>query len=98
MKATLDQTGRIELPGLVQAQLGVKPGDEVCFEQLEGAWIILSAPKREDRSETESNDDDLNWPDLDYRTVSPRRVGEVKVKFEHRGRLKPMGIDLDELS
>jgi hypothetical protein len=98
MKATLDQTGRIELPGLVQAQLGVKPGDEVRLEQLEDAWVIRSVPKPEDQSETESDDDNLNWPDMEYQSISPRRFGEVTAKFEHRGRLKPMWIDLDESS
>ena len=32
MKTTLDQTGRIELPDSVRAQLGVKAGDEVLLE------------------------------------------------------------------
>ena len=47
MKATLDQIGRIELPGPVQTQLGVSPGDEVRFEQLEEGWIIRSVRQRE---------------------------------------------------
>jgi bifunctional DNA-binding transcriptional regulator/antitoxin component of YhaV-PrlF toxin-antitoxin module len=98
MKATLDQTGRIKLPGLVRAQLGLAPGDEVRFEQLEGAWIIRSIPKPNERIEAESDDDDLNWPDLDYQPMSPRRVGELTVNFEYRGRLTPMRLDLDEAS
>jgi bifunctional DNA-binding transcriptional regulator/antitoxin component of YhaV-PrlF toxin-antitoxin module len=96
MKVTLDPAGRIELPSLVQAQLGVKPGDEVRFEQFEDVWIIRSVPSVEDRSKTASDDDDLNWPDLDYQSVSPNRVGEVAVRYEHRGKLKPMPIDLNE--
>ena len=98
MKATLDQIGRIELPGPVQTQLGVSPGDEVRFEQLEGGWIIRSVRQPEAGSESELDDDDLNWPELDYQSASPRRVGEVTVKFEHRGRLKPMRIELEESS
>ncbi|NUQ64451.1 MAG: AbrB/MazE/SpoVT family DNA-binding domain-containing protein [Pirellulales bacterium] len=33
-------TGRIELLGLVQAQLGVKPGDELTLEEENGKWFL----------------------------------------------------------
>lgn len=40
MKATLDEAGRIQLPDSVCAQLGLKPGDDVIFEERNGHWII----------------------------------------------------------
>ena len=40
MKTFLDDTGRIVLPGLMQAQLGVKPGDELTLEEKNGKWFI----------------------------------------------------------
>ncbi len=43
MKATLDEAGRIELPAIVQAQLGVKAGDEVLLENQGGQWVIRAA-------------------------------------------------------
>ena len=43
MRTTLDQTGRIELPDSVQAQLGVKAGDEVLLENHGGQWVIMAA-------------------------------------------------------
>jgi bifunctional DNA-binding transcriptional regulator/antitoxin component of YhaV-PrlF toxin-antitoxin module len=43
MKTILDQTGRIELPQLVQAQLGVKAGDQVLLENHGGQWVIRAA-------------------------------------------------------
>ena len=43
MKTTLDQTGRIELPDFVQAQLGVKAGDEVLLENHGGQWVLMGA-------------------------------------------------------
>jgi bifunctional DNA-binding transcriptional regulator/antitoxin component of YhaV-PrlF toxin-antitoxin module len=42
MKTTLDETGRIELPESVQAQLGVKAGDEVLLENHGGQWLIMA--------------------------------------------------------
>jgi len=96
MKATMDGTGRIELPGIVQTQLGIRPGDEVRFEPLKGAWIIRSVPRSRGQTGPELDGDDLSWPDLDYRCVAPRRIGQVKAMVQHRGRLKPMRIDLDE--
>lgn len=43
MKTTLDQTGRIELPHSVQAELGLKAGDEVLLESHAGQWMIRAA-------------------------------------------------------
>ena len=43
MKATLDQTGRIELPPIVQEQLAVKAGDQVLLENHGGHWVIRAA-------------------------------------------------------
>jgi len=43
MKTTLDHTGRIELPDVVQAELGVKAGDEVLLENQGGRWVIMAA-------------------------------------------------------
>jgi bifunctional DNA-binding transcriptional regulator/antitoxin component of YhaV-PrlF toxin-antitoxin module len=40
MRALLDNAGRIRLPDLVQAQLGVKPGDELAFDEELGRWFI----------------------------------------------------------
>ena len=96
MKATLDQGGRIELPAVVQVELGVKPGDELSFEPLEGAWVIRLVAKAGNPNDSAAADDDLNWPELEYDSLSPTRVGEATVEFEHRGRLKPMPIELDQ--
>jgi bifunctional DNA-binding transcriptional regulator/antitoxin component of YhaV-PrlF toxin-antitoxin module len=43
MKTTIDSFGRIQLPENLQAQLGVKPGDEVVIEERGGEWVIKSA-------------------------------------------------------
>src|SRR5712692_2064660 len=43
VKTTIDSTGRIQLPEDLQVQLGVKPGDEVVFEERAGEWVIKSA-------------------------------------------------------
>ncbi len=96
MKATLDQGGRVELPAVVQVELGVKPGDELSFEQLEGDWVIRPVAKADDSNDADAADDELNWPELEYESLSPRRVGKASVKFEYRGPLKPMPIELDE--
>jgi len=42
MKTTIDSSGRIQLPNDLQAQLGVKPGDEVVLEERGGEWVIRS--------------------------------------------------------
>ena len=40
MKATLDSDGRIQLPSEIQAQLGLKPGDDVILESQNGQCVI----------------------------------------------------------
>jgi bifunctional DNA-binding transcriptional regulator/antitoxin component of YhaV-PrlF toxin-antitoxin module len=40
VKTIIDDAGRIQLPDVVQAQLGVKPGDEVLLENRNGEWAI----------------------------------------------------------
>lgn len=96
MKATLDHGGRIELPAVVQIELGVKPGDELSFEPLTGAWVIRLVAKTGNSNNSAAADDDLNWPELEYESLAPRSVGEATAEFKHRGRLKPMPIELDQ--
>ena len=43
MKTVIDASGCIQLPQDLQAQLGVKPGDEVILESRAGEWVIRSA-------------------------------------------------------
>jgi bifunctional DNA-binding transcriptional regulator/antitoxin component of YhaV-PrlF toxin-antitoxin module len=43
MKATLDDAGRIALPPALQADLGVKAGDELLLENQGGQWVIRAA-------------------------------------------------------
>lgn len=43
VKATLDEAGRIALPAALQAQLGVKAGDEVLLEEQGGVRILRAA-------------------------------------------------------
>jgi bifunctional DNA-binding transcriptional regulator/antitoxin component of YhaV-PrlF toxin-antitoxin module len=43
MKAMLDDTGRIRVPDRVQADLGVKVGDELAWEKENGRWFLESA-------------------------------------------------------
>jgi len=69
MKATLDDTGRIELPHSLQSQLGVKAGDEVVLENYAGQWVIRAA-----RDET-----GLSWKGnvLVHEGVCPQPVDQV---------------------
>jgi bifunctional DNA-binding transcriptional regulator/antitoxin component of YhaV-PrlF toxin-antitoxin module len=69
MKATLDDTGRIELPPSVQSQLGVKAGDEVVLENRAGQWVIRAA-----RDET-----GLSWKGnaLVHEGVCPQPVDQI---------------------
>jgi hypothetical protein len=73
----------------------VKPGDELTFESLEGAWAIRRVAKAGDPNVSVAADDNLNWLELEYESMSPSRVGEATVEFVHRGRLRPMPIELD---
>jgi AbrB family looped-hinge helix DNA binding protein len=43
MKTVIDDAGRVQLPENVRAQLGVRPGDEVVWEERAGEWVIKSA-------------------------------------------------------
>ena len=54
MKTTLDSQGRVQLPGEIQTQLGVKPGDAVILESQPDQCVI-----RPDR--TESGESGLCW-------------------------------------
>lgn len=51
MKTLLDEAGRIQLPDLVQTQLGVKPGDELAWEEENGRWFLGPASARPIRPE-----------------------------------------------
>jgi bifunctional DNA-binding transcriptional regulator/antitoxin component of YhaV-PrlF toxin-antitoxin module len=51
MKTLVDDAGRIQLPDLVQAQLGVKPGDELDWEEEDGRWFLGPASSRPVRPE-----------------------------------------------
>ncbi len=44
MKATIDRDGRIQLGQDLQSQLGLRPGDDVVFENRAGEWILKAAP------------------------------------------------------
>lgn len=91
MKTSLDDFGRILLPQAVQAQLGVKPGDELALQEDKGQWFlkpIISAAN--------PRDDDLNWEELDYSSVPPRGTGEVAARIQRRSKLMPMAYDLDD--
>ena len=69
MRALLDNAGRIRLPDLVQAQLGVKPGDELAFEEELGRWFIKPStspdPPHELATPRDDSSDDLGCEELD---------------------------------
>jgi bifunctional DNA-binding transcriptional regulator/antitoxin component of YhaV-PrlF toxin-antitoxin module len=44
MKATIDRDGRIQLGQDLQNKLGLRPGDDVVFEDRAGEWILKAAP------------------------------------------------------
>ena len=96
MKTLLDDAGRILLPVSVQTQLGVKPGDELTLEEENGKWLIKPVELAATGPPVGSADDDLNWEELDYRSVPLNRSRQVAVRIEHRGRLQPMAHELDE--
>ncbi len=43
-----------------------------------------------------ANTDDLHWEDLDYKPVPLKHAGQVAIRVEQRGQLKPMVHHLDE--
>ena len=96
MKTLIDDTGRIQLPVSVQAQLGVKPGDELTLEEENGKWLIKPVGLSADYPPVGTADDDLNWEELEYYSIPLIRSRQVAVRIEHRGRLQPMAHDLDE--
>jgi bifunctional DNA-binding transcriptional regulator/antitoxin component of YhaV-PrlF toxin-antitoxin module len=100
MKALLDSAGRIRLPDLVQAKLGVKPGDELALEEEHGRWFIIPGMSRETPPELVTGhpdpDDDLDWEELDYVPVPLKRAGQVAVRIAPRGKLQPMVPPADE--
>ncbi len=91
MKTSLDDVGRILLPPVVQAQLGVKPGDELALQEQDGQWFLKPIPPSVD-----PHGDDLDWEEVDYDSVPPKQVGQVAVRIEPRGRLTPMAYDFDD--
>lgn len=90
MKTSIDEAGRILLPQLVQSHLGVKPGDELALQEVNGQWFLKPIIAAADV------DDDLNWEELDYEPISPRPSGQVMVRIERRGKLMPMAHNLDD--
>lgn len=91
MTTSLDEAGRILLPPLVQSQLGVKPGDELALQEVNGQWLLKRVTTAAD-----PHDDDLNWAELDYRSIPSSPSGQVTVRIEQRGKLMPIAHDLDE--
>ena len=97
MKTLLDDAGRIQLPDFVQAQLGVKPGDEVALEEANGIWLLKAVVLSSASSPAKTAEgEDLNWENLDYDPVPLERARQVTVQIERRGRLQPLAHDLDE--
>ena len=88
---SLDEAGRILLPQLVRSQLGVEPGDELALQEVNGQWFLKPATTTADL-----HDDDLNWQELDYGSISPNPSTQVMVRSEQRGKLTPMAHDLDD--
>lgn len=91
MTTSLDEAGRILLPPLVQSKLGVKPGDELALQEVNGQWLLKPVTNM-----ANPEDDDLNWEELDYRSVQASPLGQVTVRIEQRGKLLPMAHDLDD--
>jgi len=65
MNVKLDQAGRVQ------------PGDELSFEQHEGLWVVRPAMPTTVPVIVKLDDDDLNWPDMDYESPRPKRVSKV---------------------
>lgn len=84
-----NEAGRILLPQLVQSQLGVKPGDELTLQEVNGQWLLKPAA-----TAAHLHDDDLDWEELDYGPIAPSPSRQVTVRIEQRGKLMPMAHDL----
>ena len=61
MKTSVDDTGRIQLPDEVRAQWGVKPGDELAWEEQNGRWFL--EPARSSPIEPEQSSGSPDTPD-----------------------------------
>ena len=92
METVLDASGRIQLPDVVQAQLGIRPGDWLSIEESAGGWSL----KKRSQPTPKIDEEDLNWPDLEYFPVPPKQTKEITVKIELRGRMEPLVHELDE--
>ncbi len=91
MTTSLDESGRIVLPQRVRSQLGIKPGDQVTLEEVNGEWLL-----RPVTDVAGIRDHDLNWEELDYQPMPLDPSARVTVQIEQRGKLAPMAHDLDE--
>jgi bifunctional DNA-binding transcriptional regulator/antitoxin component of YhaV-PrlF toxin-antitoxin module len=90
MTTSIDEAGRILLPQLVQSQLGVKPGDELALQEVNGQWFLKAVTTAADLH------DDLNWEELEYGPIPPSPSGQVTLRVEQRGKLMPMAHNLDD--
>lgn len=91
MMTSLDESGRILLPQLVQSQMGIKPGDNLALQKVNGEWLLKPVAIA-----ANFHDDDLNWEELDYGPIPLDSSGRVTVRIEQRGKLTPMAHNLDE--
>lgn len=91
MTTSLDEFGRILLPQGVRSQLGIKPGDKLALEEVNGEWLL-----RPVTDVAGIRDHDLNWEELDYDPVPLDPSARVTVQIEQRGKLTPMAYILDE--
>jgi bifunctional DNA-binding transcriptional regulator/antitoxin component of YhaV-PrlF toxin-antitoxin module len=66
MRALLDDTGRIRVPDRVQADLGVKVGDELAWEEENGRWFLEAAGSKSAGAERALGPDDVS------NSVTPR--------------------------
>ena len=64
----------------------------------DGACDVAPCPEqpRIVQPPADTDADDLHWEELDYEPVPLKRAGQVAVRVEHRGKLKPMAHNLDE--
>jgi bifunctional DNA-binding transcriptional regulator/antitoxin component of YhaV-PrlF toxin-antitoxin module len=111
MKALIDELGRVQLPDFVRTQLGVKPGDPLSLDEHDGKWFLgpvtrsasengaddVMAPSVQASPEAFLGpSDDLSWEELDYAPVPLKSAGQIRVRIEHAGRVKPLVHELDD--
>jgi bifunctional DNA-binding transcriptional regulator/antitoxin component of YhaV-PrlF toxin-antitoxin module len=60
MKALLEDTGRIRVPDRVQADLGVKVGDELAWEEENGRWFLEPAGAKSPGAEQATGAGDIS--------------------------------------